>query len=74
MRIVSGKLRGRKIYTPPGNNTRPTSDQIRESIFNILTHADWAPQLEGAIVADIFAGTGALGFEAISRGAEFCLF
>ena len=74
MRIVSGKFRGRKIHTPPGNNTRPTSDQIRESIFNILTHADWSPQLEGAIIADIFAGTGALGFEAISRGAEFCLF
>jgi 16S rRNA (guanine966-N2)-methyltransferase len=74
MRIVSGRLRGRNIITPDGRNTRPTSDQTRESIFNILSHADWAPPLEGAIAADIFAGSGALGFEAVSRGAEFCLF
>jgi len=74
MRIVSGKMRGRNIATPSGKNTRPTSDQTRESIFNILTHAEWAPPLEGAIVTDIFAGSGALGLEAISRGAEFCLF
>ncbi len=74
MRIVSGRLRGRNIATPDGRNTRPTSDQTRESLFNILTHAEWAPELEGAIVADIFAGSGALGLEAISRGAEFCLF
>ena len=74
MRIVSGFLRGRNIATPAGRNTRPTSDQTRESIFNILAHAAWAPPLEGAIVADIFAGSGALGLEAISRGAEFCLF
>ncbi|MEP1230575.1 MAG: 16S rRNA (guanine(966)-N(2))-methyltransferase RsmD [Litorimonas sp.] len=74
MRIVSGSLRGRNITTPSGRNTRPTSDQTRESIFNILTHADWAPPLKGAIVADIFAGSGALGLEAISRGAQFCLF
>jgi len=74
MRIVSGSLRGRNITTPSGRNTRPTSDQTRESIFNILAHAEWAPPLDGAIVADIFAGSGALGLEAISRGAEFCLF
>ncbi len=74
MRIVSGRLRGRNIETPSGRNTRPTSDQTRESLFNILSHADWSPDLEGAIVADIFAGSGALGLEAISRGAEFCLF
>ena len=74
MRIVTGRLRGRNIITPKGRNTRPTSDQTRESIFNILGHADWSPDLEGAIVADIFAGSGALGLEAISRGAEFCLF
>ena len=74
MRIVSGKLRGRNIATPSGRNTRPTSDQTRESIFNILKHAEWVPPLDGAIVADIFAGSGALGLEAISRGAEFCLF
>ena len=74
MRIVSGRLRGRNIATPSGRNTRPTSDQTRESVFNILKHADWAPPLDGAIVADIFAGSGALGLEAISRGADFCLF
>lgn len=74
MRIVSGRLRGRNIATPSGRNTRPTSDQTRESLFNILGHADWSPDLDGAIVADIFAGSGALGLEAISRGAEFCLF
>jgi len=74
MRIVTGKLRGRNITAPSGKNTRPTSDQTRESIFNILAHADWALPLEGAIVADIFAGSGSLGLEAISRGAEFCLF
>jgi len=74
MRIVSGRLRGRNIETPAGRNTRPTSDQTRESIFNILNHAAWAPPLDGAIVADIFAGSGALGLEAISRGASFCLF
>ncbi len=74
MRIVSGSLRGRNIATPSGRNTRPTSDQTRESIFNILAHAPWSPPLDGAIVADIFAGSGALGLEAISRGAEFCLF
>lgn len=75
MRIVSGHLRGRNIATPSGRDkTRPTSDQTRESIFNILRHATWAPELNGAIVADIFAGSGALGLEALSRGAEFCLF
>ena len=74
MSIVTGRLRGRNIITPKGRNTRPTSDQTRESIFNILGHAEWSPALDGAIVADIFAGSGALGLEAISRGAEFCLF
>ncbi|MGB0906626.1 MAG: 16S rRNA (guanine(966)-N(2))-methyltransferase RsmD [Maricaulaceae bacterium] len=74
MRIVGGKLRGRNIATPSGRDTRPTSDQTRESIFNILAHAPWAPELDGALVADIFAGSGALGLEAVSRGAEFCLF
>lgn len=54
--------------------TRPTSDRAREALFNILAHADWAPALEGARVIDLFAGSGALGFEALSRGAEFCLF
>lgn len=74
MRIVSGHHRGRRIETPDGRNTRPTSDQTRESIFNILEHADWAPSLGDAYVADLFAGSGALGLEALSRGASYCLF
>ncbi|MEM8920610.1 MAG: 16S rRNA (guanine(966)-N(2))-methyltransferase RsmD [Pseudomonadota bacterium] len=74
MRIVSGTLKGRSISTPDGKGTRPTSDRARESIFNVLAHADWAPDLEDARVMDLFAGSGALGFEAISRGASFCLF
>lgn len=74
MRIVSGKFKGRAIKTPEGRTTRPTSDRTRESIFNVLAHAEWAPSLEGLRVMDIFAGSGALGFEAISRGAAFCLF
>lgn len=74
MRIVSGDHRGRTIATPDGRNTRPTSDQTRESIFNILEHAEWAPPMEGAHVMDLFAGSGALGLEALSRGADYCLF
>lgn len=74
MRIVGGKFKGRAIKTPEGSNTRPTSDRARESIFNVLVHAEWAPPLEGARVIDAFAGSGALGFEALSRAAAFCLF
>jgi 16S rRNA (guanine966-N2)-methyltransferase len=74
MRIVGGKFKGRALVTPDGQNTRPTSDRAREAIFNILAHAEWAPNLEGARVMDVFAGSGALGFEALSRGADFCLF
>ena len=74
MRIVGGKFKGRAIRAPEGRETRPTSDRARESIFNVLAHADWAPPLEGARVIDAFAGSGALGLEAISRGAAFCLF
>ena len=74
MRIVGGKFKGRSLVTPDGQNTRPTSDRAREAIFNILAHAEWAPNLEGARVMDIFAGSGALGFEAMSRGGDFCLF
>jgi 16S rRNA (guanine966-N2)-methyltransferase len=74
VRIVGGKFKGRALVTPDGQNTRPTSDRAREAIFNILAHADWAPNLEGARIMDVFAGSGALGFEAMSRGAAFCLF
>jgi len=73
MRIVGGSFRGRRIEAPKGQNTRPTTDRVRESLFNILAHSDDV-ELEGARVLDLFAGSGALGFEAISRGASFCLF
>ena len=74
MRIVSGKHKGRPIQAPKGQGTRPTGDRARESLFNVLAHAAWAPDLDGARVIDLFAGSGALGLEAISRGAAFCLF
>ena len=75
MRIVGGALRGRAITAPKGDLVRPTSDRTREALFNILAHADFGDfDLEGARVLDLFAGTGALGLEAISRGASFALF
>ena len=74
MRIVAGQYKGRPIQAPKSDATRPTSDRARESLFNILMHAEWAPRLEGARVIDLFAGSGALGFEALSRGADFCLY
>jgi 16S rRNA (guanine966-N2)-methyltransferase len=74
MRIIGGSLKGRVIKAPDGQATRPTSDRARESLFNVLAHAAWAPGLEGVRVIDAFAGSGALGFEAMSRGAAFCLF
>ena len=64
MRIISGKLGGRRLFSNPGNHTRPTSDRVREALFNIL-----ADRVGGATVLDLFAGTGALGIEAVSRGA-----
>lgn len=74
MRIVAGDFRGRPIRTPPGGATRPTSDRAREAIFNILVHAPWSPGLQGRRVLDLFAGSGALGLEALSRGAAEALF
>lgn len=74
MRIVAGDLKGRSIVAPPGKATRPTTDRVREALFNVIAHADWAPEIEGARVVDLFAGSGALGLEALSRGAAFCLF
>ncbi len=74
MRIISGRFKGRPLAAPKGRGTRPTSDRAREAVFNVLAHADWAPNLDGARVIDCFAGSGALGFEALSRGAAFCLF
>jgi len=74
MRIVAGKYKGRPLVAPKGQGTRPTSDRAREAIFNVLAHADWAPAIEQARVIDLFAGSGGLGLEAMSRGAGFCLF
>ncbi len=74
MRIVGGRFRGRSIGAPPGTLTRPTSDRVRESLFNILAHGVEGFGIEGARVLDLFAGSGALGLEALSRGAAYCLF
>jgi 16S rRNA (guanine966-N2)-methyltransferase len=73
MRIVGGQFRGRVLKSPSSLVIRPTSDKLRESIFNILAHAYGDP-ISDARVLDLFAGTGALGCEAMSRGAKFALF
>ena len=73
MRIVGGRLRSRALAGPKSQGVRPTSDRSREALFNILAHAYGDPVM-GARVLDLFAGTGALGLEAISRGAGFALF
>jgi 16S rRNA (guanine966-N2)-methyltransferase len=72
MRIVGGRLRGRSLKAPASAAIRPTADRLRESLFNILIHA-YADPVSGARVLDLFAGTGALGLEALSRGAAFAL-
>ena len=69
MRIVAGKFRGRRLKSPPGSQTRPTSDRLRETLFNIL-----APRIAGARFLDLCAGTGAVGIEALSRGAAHVSF
>ena len=73
MRVVGGRLRGRALKAPQSQAIRPTADRLRESLFNILMHAYDDP-VDGARVLDLFAGTGALGIEALSRGAAFVLF
>ena len=73
MRVVGGRLKGRLLASPSSREIRPTADRLRESLFNILVHAYGDP-IDGARVLDLFAGTGALGIEAISRGARFALF
>jgi 16S rRNA (guanine966-N2)-methyltransferase len=73
MRIVGGQFRGRTLKSPSSYAIRPTSDRLRESVFNILMHAYGDP-ISGARVLDLFAGTGALGLEAMSRGAKYALF
>jgi 16S rRNA (guanine966-N2)-methyltransferase len=73
MRIVGGRLRGRALAVPKSQAIRPTAERLREALFNILVHAYGDP-VAGARVLDLFAGTGALGLEALSRGADFALF
>jgi 16S rRNA (guanine966-N2)-methyltransferase len=74
MRIVAGKFRGASIAAPKGLGTRPTSDKVRQALFNLLEHGAPRFEFEGARVLDLFAGSGALGLEALSRGARFALF
>ncbi|RAI04501.1 16S rRNA (guanine(966)-N(2))-methyltransferase RsmD [Acuticoccus sediminis] len=73
MRVVGGRHRGTALHAPRGDATRPTTDRLRETIFNILAHRFDDP-VQDARVLDLFAGTGALGIEALSRGATFALF
>ena len=73
MRVVGGSLRGRPLAAPKSQSIRPTADRLREALFNILIHAYGDP-IAGARVLDLFAGTGALGIEALSRGSAFTLF
>jgi 16S rRNA (guanine966-N2)-methyltransferase len=74
MRIISGRWKGKALVAPIGQGTRPTSDRARQAVFNIIEHAPWSRSLSSARVLDLFAGTGALGLEALSRGAGACLF
>jgi 16S rRNA (guanine966-N2)-methyltransferase len=74
MRIVGGRFRGTALASPASYMIRPTSDRVRESIFNILSHGIKGFEMEGARVLDLFAGTGALGLEAMSRGASYAHF
>ena len=69
MRVIAGKYKGRKLNSPDDYSVRPTTDKVKEAMFSILTN-----ELYGARVLDLFAGTGGLGIEALSRGAEYCLF
>ncbi len=72
MRIIAGRWRGRPLLAPPGDSTRPTADRVREALFSML--ASRLGSFEGLEVADLFAGSGALGLEALSRGAAHCVF
>lgn len=74
MRIVAGSWRGRALQAPPGTTTRPTSDRVRQAIFDMLVHAPWGGPLDGLKILDAFAGTGAMGLEALSRGAASATF
>ncbi len=69
MRVITGSARGRRLLSPEGFDVRPTTDKVKESIFNIIQF-----DIDGAVVLDLFAGSGQLGIEALSRGAEKCFF
>lgn len=73
MRVVAGRLRGRALVAPGGRSTRPTSDRVRQAMFDVLAHGIDGFDLDGARVLDLFAGSGALGIEALSRGAAHAL-
>ncbi len=75
-RIIAGRHRGRRLIAPPGPETRPTADRVRQALFDVLWHAPWAGRavVDGARVLDAFAGTGAMGLEALSRGAAHAAF
>jgi 16S rRNA (guanine966-N2)-methyltransferase len=76
MRVIAGQWRGRQLQAPPGETTRPTADRLRQALFDILIHAPWCGRdgVAGAAVLDVFAGTGAMGLEALSRGAAQATF
>lgn len=74
MRVVAGTLRGRPLFAPGESTTRPTADRVREALFNVLAHGIDGFALDDVHVLDLFAGTGALGIEALSRGAAYCIF
>lgn len=74
MRIIAGKHRGRPLHVPRGASFRPTADRVREAVFNILRHHPDGQDFEDTIVFDVFAGTGAYGLEALSRGAALAVF
>lgn len=76
LRVVAGRHRGRRLAAPPGETTRPTSDRVRQAVFDMLWHAPWAGReaVEDRAVLDAFAGSGALGLEALSRGASHASF
>ncbi len=73
MRIIAGRFRGKRLFSPEDQSVRPTPDRVRESLFNILA-SRLGPNLSGLRVLDLFAGTGALGVEALSRGADYAVF
>ncbi|BDG75032.1 16S rRNA (guanine(966)-N(2))-methyltransferase RsmD [Roseomonas fluvialis] len=76
MRIIAGRHRGRTLVAPPGEATRPTAERVRQALFDMLWHAPWGGRttIQDQLVLDAFAGTGALGLEALSRGADHCTF